>query len=99
MQQGCLVAELRHGAIVLVVFGQVGLGINKIRNSELVGVKKNSIVGWKMELLSSGNTSCIISSSLMCHAWSDMVVDLVGDFRSTRHILSHRRSLNNWLKT
>ena len=31
-------AERRHGEIVLVIFGQVGLDVGNIRNLELVGV-------------------------------------------------------------
>ena len=33
--------ERRHGNIVLVVFGQFGLGVGKLQNFELIGVGEN----------------------------------------------------------
>ena len=38
MQRGCLVVDWRRVTILLVVFGQVCLGVGELRNFELFGV-------------------------------------------------------------
>ena len=69
MRQGYLGAYQQRGAIVLEVFGQVSLGVSKLRNFNLVGV------GEKFRWLDNG-VDLSLRELLHCFQFSDVSFEI-----------------------
>ena len=68
-----------RGAIVLVVFRRVSLGIGELRNSSS-SVWDKSTVGRAIVSSSPSETSFVVSSFLMCPTRPGVLDGLVGEF-------------------